>query len=232
LGRASNDAAAGNDRMIWNPGDDSDLMEGGSGDDTAEVNGGNGAENLHQSPPMARVRFDRVDPAPFFLDIGTTKKRTQFLRSRRVADVRGLLRLVDSLVNLCVPLVAGLARASNSVFVAIGRQFSPAAEMELAPSFLWLKTVQCIERKQDLACLTPKGCFIAAEAVERAAGQVGEAQEAAREVGSGIESCLRPGARGSFLSVCDSVRCPIAAEIDRLSPSGHGVDDVPRAGMD
>jgi hypothetical protein len=123
---------------------------------------------------MARVRFDRVDPAPFFLDIGTTKKRTQFLRSRRVADVRGLLRLVDSLVNLCVPLVAGLARASNSVFVAIGRQFSPAAEMELAPSFLWLTTVQCIERKQDLACLAPKNCFIAAEAVERAAGQMGE----------------------------------------------------------
>ncbi len=63
----------GNDRMIWNPGDDSDLMEGGSGDDTAEVNGGNGAEIFTATANGARVRFDRVDPAPFFLDIGTTE---------------------------------------------------------------------------------------------------------------------------------------------------------------
>jgi Ca2+-binding RTX toxin-like protein len=64
---------AGNDRMIWNPGDDSDLMEGGSGDDTAEVNGGNGAEEFTVTANGTRVRFDRVDPAPFFLDIGTTE---------------------------------------------------------------------------------------------------------------------------------------------------------------
>ncbi len=63
----------GNDRMIWNPGDDSDLMEGGSGDDTAEVNGGNGAEIFTATANGARVRFDRLDPAPFFLDIGTTE---------------------------------------------------------------------------------------------------------------------------------------------------------------
>ena len=35
---------AGNDRLIWNPGDGTDLFEGGDGSDTAEVNGGNGAE--------------------------------------------------------------------------------------------------------------------------------------------------------------------------------------------
>src|SRR6266511_1437840 len=29
---------AGNDRMIWNPGDGTDLFEGGAGEDTAEVN--------------------------------------------------------------------------------------------------------------------------------------------------------------------------------------------------
>ena len=33
--------------MIWNPGDGTDLIEGGDGNDTAEVNGGNGAESLH-----------------------------------------------------------------------------------------------------------------------------------------------------------------------------------------
>jgi Ca2+-binding RTX toxin-like protein len=65
---------AGNDRMIWNPGDDSDLMEGGDGIDTAEVNGGNGSEVFTLTANGSRVRFDRVDPAPFSLDIGTTEK--------------------------------------------------------------------------------------------------------------------------------------------------------------
>lgn len=64
---------AGDDRMIWNPGDDSDLMEGGTGNDTAEVNGGNGAELFTATANGIRVRFDRVDPAPFALDIGTTE---------------------------------------------------------------------------------------------------------------------------------------------------------------
>lgn len=65
---------AGNDRMIWNPGDDSDLMEGGSGVDIAEVNGGNGAETFTITANGTRVRFDRVAPAPFALDIGTTEE--------------------------------------------------------------------------------------------------------------------------------------------------------------
>jgi Ca2+-binding RTX toxin-like protein len=63
----------GNDRMIWNPGDDTDLMEGGAGTDTAEVNGGNGAEVFTVTASGARVRFDRLDPAPFSLDTGTTE---------------------------------------------------------------------------------------------------------------------------------------------------------------
>jgi Ca2+-binding RTX toxin-like protein len=65
---------SGNDRMIWNPGDDSDLMEGGSGIDTAEVNGGNGAETFTITANGTRVRFDRISPAPFSIDIGTTEK--------------------------------------------------------------------------------------------------------------------------------------------------------------
>ena len=56
---------AGNDRMIWNPGDDTDLIEGGAGIDTAEVNGGNGAEDFTVTANGTRVRFDRVNPAPF-----------------------------------------------------------------------------------------------------------------------------------------------------------------------
>ena len=63
----------GNDRMIWNPGEGTDLNEGGDGNDTVEVNGGNGAETFTVAPNGTRVRFDRVTPAPFSLDIGTSE---------------------------------------------------------------------------------------------------------------------------------------------------------------
>jgi Ca2+-binding RTX toxin-like protein len=64
---------AGNDTMVWNPGDDSDLMEGGDGSDIAVVNGGAAAETFTIEPNGTRVRFDRVSPDPFTLDIGTTE---------------------------------------------------------------------------------------------------------------------------------------------------------------
>lgn len=65
---------SGNDRMIWNPGDDTDLNEGGDGADTIEVNGGNGAEAFTATANGTRVRFDRIDPAPFSIDIGTSEQ--------------------------------------------------------------------------------------------------------------------------------------------------------------
>ncbi len=64
---------SGNDRFIWNPGDDTDLNEGGDGIDTVEVNGGNGTETFTAVPNGSRVRFDRVTPAPFSIDIGTSE---------------------------------------------------------------------------------------------------------------------------------------------------------------
>ena len=64
---------SGNDRMIWNPGDDTDLNEGGGGVDTVEVNGGNGAEQFAATANGTRVRFDRLNPAPFAIDIGTSE---------------------------------------------------------------------------------------------------------------------------------------------------------------
>src|SRR3954451_24842957 len=64
---------AGNDRLVWNPGEGSDLNEGGDGLDTIEVNGGNGAEVFTVTANGTRVRFDRLDPAPFSLDIGTSE---------------------------------------------------------------------------------------------------------------------------------------------------------------
>ena len=59
--------------MVWNPGDDTDLNEGGNGTDTVEVNGGGGAEVFTTTANGARVRFDRIDPAPFAIDIGTSE---------------------------------------------------------------------------------------------------------------------------------------------------------------
>ena len=70
--------------MIWNPGDGTDLNEGGDGIDTVEVNGGNGAETFTATANGHRVRFDRVTPAPFSLDIGTHREpRRQHERRRR-----------------------------------------------------------------------------------------------------------------------------------------------------
>jgi Ca2+-binding RTX toxin-like protein len=64
---------SGNDRSIWNPGDDTDLNEGGAGTDTTEVNGGGGAEQFTTTANGTRVRFDRLNPAPFSIDIGTSE---------------------------------------------------------------------------------------------------------------------------------------------------------------
>lgn len=64
---------SGNDRMVWNPGDDTDLNEGGDGVDTVEVNGASGAEQFTTTANGTRVRFDRLDPAPFAIDIGTSE---------------------------------------------------------------------------------------------------------------------------------------------------------------
>jgi Ca2+-binding RTX toxin-like protein len=63
----------GNDRLIWNPGDDTDLNEGGTETDTVEVNGGNGSEVFTATANGTRVRFDRLSPAPFSLDIGSAE---------------------------------------------------------------------------------------------------------------------------------------------------------------
>src|SRR5829696_1216709 len=63
----------GNDRMVWNPGDDTDLNEGGDATDTVQVNGDGGAEQFTATANGVRVRFDRLTPAPFSLDIGTSE---------------------------------------------------------------------------------------------------------------------------------------------------------------
>jgi Ca2+-binding RTX toxin-like protein len=89
---------AGDDTMVWNPGDGSDLLEGGDGNDTAEVNGGNGAENFTITANGTRVRFDRISPAPFSLDIGTTENLV--LHANGGDDVITAGNGLASLINL------------------------------------------------------------------------------------------------------------------------------------
>jgi Ca2+-binding RTX toxin-like protein len=69
---------AGDDTLVWNPGDGDDLNEGGDGTDTIEVNGGGGGEVFEIKPLGGRVAFDRTGPSPtpgpFNLDIGTSER--------------------------------------------------------------------------------------------------------------------------------------------------------------
>jgi hypothetical protein len=52
---------------------------------------------------------------------------------------------------------------------------------------LWFAAIQGVERKQDLASLAPEGCFIAAQAIEREVGQIGQAQKTTGEFNGKIE---------------------------------------------
>jgi len=64
----------GNDTLVWNNGDGSDVMDGEAGDDTVEVNGAAAAgDSFTINPNGQRVRFDRVNLVPFNLDIGTSE---------------------------------------------------------------------------------------------------------------------------------------------------------------
>ena len=70
---------AGDDTLVWNPGDGDDVNEGGAGsDDVVEVNGGGNEDfTVKPSATPGRVAFDRTGPTPpgpFNLDIGTSEK--------------------------------------------------------------------------------------------------------------------------------------------------------------
>ena len=95
----------GNDRMVWNQGDGSDLFEGGAGTDTAEINGGNGSETFAITANGARVRFDRINPAPFSLDIGATENLV--LNAGGGDDVITASNGLTTLINLTIDGGAG-----------------------------------------------------------------------------------------------------------------------------
>ncbi len=78
LGDRGNDSMqgqTGSDLLIWNNGDGSDTMEGGTGEnetDTVQVNGADGAgDDFSIDPNGDRVRFQRNNLGLFTLDIGS-----------------------------------------------------------------------------------------------------------------------------------------------------------------
>ena len=96
---------AGNDRMVWNPGDDNDVMEGGPDSDIAEVNGGNGIETFSIAANGTRVLFERLDPAPFSIDIGTTE--TLVLNANGGDDIINTIGNLSALIALTIDGGAG-----------------------------------------------------------------------------------------------------------------------------
>jgi hypothetical protein len=63
------------DILVWSNGDGTDVMDGGPGTDLVNVNGNPTAADVFTigAGPGGRVNFDRLSPAPFSLDIGTTE---------------------------------------------------------------------------------------------------------------------------------------------------------------
>jgi Ca2+-binding RTX toxin-like protein len=111
---------SGDDRMIWNPGDDTDLNEGGAGADTVQVNGGGGAEVFSTTANGLRVRFDRLDPAPFSIDIGTSENLV--LNANGGNDSFSATGNLAALIKLTVDGGAGndTILGSNGVDVLLG----------------------------------------------------------------------------------------------------------------
>ncbi|MCU0961341.1 MAG: M10 family metallopeptidase C-terminal domain-containing protein [Pirellulaceae bacterium] len=123
VGGDGNDQVIGqgdDDRFVWNPGDDTDLNEGGDGIDTVEVNGGNGAEVFVTTANGTRVRFDRIDPAPFSLDIGTAENLV--LNANGGDDSFSATGNLAALIRLTVDGGAGndTIRGSNGIDLLLG----------------------------------------------------------------------------------------------------------------
>jgi Ca2+-binding RTX toxin-like protein len=110
----------GDDLMIWNPGDDTDLNEGGDGIDVVQVSGGNGAEQFTATANGSRVRFDRVNPAPFAIDIGTSESLA--VTANGGDDTFSATGNLSALIAVTVDGGAGIdtIRGSNGADVLLG----------------------------------------------------------------------------------------------------------------
>jgi hypothetical protein len=75
VGQQANDSmfgGAGNDTLVWDPGDANDLVEGQTGNDTMEFNGAGGNEAFEASAVAGRLRFTR-NVGNIVMDVGGTE---------------------------------------------------------------------------------------------------------------------------------------------------------------
>ena len=64
----------GDDTLVWNNGDGSDVANGDGGRDDVEVNGAPAAGDIFTVQPNgARIKFDRPNLVPFSIDIGSSE---------------------------------------------------------------------------------------------------------------------------------------------------------------
>ena len=65
---------AGDDTLVWNNGDGTDIVNGDDGRDDVEVNGAPAAgDTFTVQPNGVRIKFDRTNLVPFSLDIGSSE---------------------------------------------------------------------------------------------------------------------------------------------------------------
>lgn len=110
----------GDDRIVWNPGDGTDLVEGAEGSDTIEINGSDAGESFSISANGARVRFDRLDPAPFALDISGVEDLV--LQANGGNDLLSCVGNLAALIRITADGGAGddTLRGGNGADVLIG----------------------------------------------------------------------------------------------------------------
>jgi Ca2+-binding RTX toxin-like protein len=71
------DGGDGNDTMIWNNGDGIDSNDGDAGADETQINARNTTDDMTvQNLAGGRVKFDRVAPGAFSVDMGTVERLT------------------------------------------------------------------------------------------------------------------------------------------------------------
>ena len=107
----------------------------------------------------------------------------------------------------------------SKVIALVRRQFLSAADTETASAILWFAAIQGIKRNQDLTGLAPKGCFIAAQAIEREVWQIGKTQKATREISVRIDGTFERLRHGAGLGFCSVMMPCDAGSRSRLTES-------------
>ena len=109
IGRQGNDLIYpdGNDTIVWNPGDGSDLVEGHGGNNTLLFNGANVSEKIDLSANGSRLRLTR-DVAAITMDVkGVQNINIQALGGADTITVNSLLGTDVAQVNIDLAAIGG-----------------------------------------------------------------------------------------------------------------------------